>query len=1104
MTYVDLHCHTEYSAMDGLSTCKEAAQRAADNGSPALAITDHGTCAGHPAHQAACLDAGIAPIFGLEAYFVPDRHAKTGRASNHMILLATDDQALRDLWALSTESYASGYYWKPRVDWELLERYGSRLIATTGCLSGIVAKPKVHGSSWMEPLKRMHSLLGGRLYLELQPNQLAPQITLNRLLVQIHDATGIPMVVSTDAHYTDASQERLHKLWLACQTGTGNDDYWNYIHMFSEHEVRQGLARQGLDAKHIEAAIRSTTEIASQCTARISGQTTPPVFTPGGTHADDSQRLLDLCVANWHKVPDTREYRERLAREWKLVQSKQLAGCYLMVEDVISWTRAQGRLVGPGRGSAAGSLMSYLLGITTMDPIPNHLLFERFLTEGRMALPDFDMDFASSWRTPVTDYVTRKYGADHVVRVGTTGRYRSRSILEKLFGVMKDELAPEWFSDQKMCSAIIDEAEAGTAGLGVPWDEVIEHPDLQDLSTKYNRVFEAAGQLVGRVRTYGQHPAGLVISTDADLLQSLPMRVHSEDKGLLISQYDYRAVEALGLLKLDFLTLRTLDTLQHAIDLVRARTGTEIRPDTWTTEHQDPQVWEDLGTGNTLGCFQVESALGQQACRQMKPVSLSELADLNAYVRPGPRNNGLDRAYLRRRAGTEEITYPHPLLEEELSATQGVMLYQENILTACRVIAGYDSGEADGVRKILGKKQTGKIKAAGEEFIRRAVERGHDEVQVTELWNQMAEFGRYGFNRAHAYAYATLAYWTAWMKTHYPVEMLTGILSTVPQDRHARFAQEARRLGVQVLPPDVRFCGANFQPEGLGIRYGLSSIKGFGPAKIAKVVAGRVRVPEDGVPRTYDSLQDFLSRSQVDAGALYALARAGALDALVPTRRGLIHVLERARSGDATRCIYKDEDVRSHGLPCTFDWDAEMAGPVPVQIGKRPPAVKPPPRRCTRACRHYTPPAAVDPATVAEFTPAELFTLDNEVYGTWMNEAVFAQLGNEELRTQGRRFARLALTGPARQVYPMLAVWAGYHDAVTSTGNAYMWANLVTEVSALRAVVFQPRGDEPDLFPVVRSTKQGTLISAMVYKDRYYRNGWRTSWRLSAMTPLGG
>lgn len=1117
MPLAHIHNHTEYSPLDGLSTCAEAAARAADIGAPALAITDHGTCAGHPNHQAACRREGIKPLFGIETYLAEapraqrpaegDKEAQARlRSGTHLVLLAIDNKGLQDLWALSTASYAAeSFYYTPRIDWELLERYGSHLIATTACLGGPASQLLLNGhtTEGAARLLRLKQIFGDRLYLEIQPNGQREQMQLNQLLVSAADYLKVPLVAASDAHYPSPGEAALHKIWMACQTGTGNEDYWHFDHMHGEAEMRERLAYLGPDA--VGQAIRSTTEIAERCTAEISGHAEPPVFTPGGTHADDARRLLDLCLAEFDKIrPATgytrRDYLDRLEREWRLVADKRLAGCYLIVDDVIAWTKSQGRLVGPGRGSAAGSLMSYLRHITSIDPLPAGLMFERFLTAGRTMLPDFDMDFATSWRGPVTDYVIGKYGADRVIRISTHMRYRTKGILDKLFKVLARQLPDGAESDGRQIAAIVDEEEAGTAGLGLPYDEIITAQRLQEFITRYAAVFDVAGALVNRLHAYGQHPAGLVISSDATLAGMLPMRT-DRGKGPLIAQLDYRSVEDFGLLKLDFLTLRTLDTVQEAIDLIGRRTGTRPDPLSWDREHDDPQVWDAIGTGHTLGMFTIETSLGQQAARRMGPRSLAELADLTTYIRPGPRNSGMAESYLRRRAGTEEITYPHPLLAGDLEPTFGTMLYQEQILTAVRLLGGYDEAEADQVRKILGKKLKDKIEAAGKEFVDRCAERGHDPAEIEALWEKMAEFGKYAFNRAHARAYATLSYWTAWLKTHYPVEMLTAILATLKdqeKDRMPAYAMEARRLGISIEPPDARSGGASFTAGELSIRYGMRSVKGVGPAALAKIAAGQ----------PYTSYDDFRARSGADAGVVYALAQAGALDALVPSRRGLVLALEADRSGDSVRCLHKDTSASGpNGLPCTFDWSSE---PVPVRISERTGKQlksqrKPPPKRCTIACRQYSPPQALG-LEVPEYSPAELFRMDAGTYGCWMHPAPFGQMDKlgDGIREQARRIA-LALPSMPPGPCPLLAVLGGLSaPRLTRAGTPMWWVSLATEVSLVSAVVFSPRNDgDPDLAPVLRTMRTGTLVIAEIVKNRYQGadGSWRSSWRLAGIEP---
>ena len=1096
MTLVHLHNHTEYSALDGLTTPAEAAARAASAGQPALAITDHGMCAGHPHFQRACDAEGVKPVFGIETYFYPDRREKV-RDNRHLILLAMDQQGLHDLWALSTEAWVTGKYHNPRCDWELLERYGSHLIATTSCLGGIISPQLLAGDSprAAERLMRLHGIFGDRLYLEIQGNQLPDQIRLNKILVEVSKGIGIPLIAASDAHYPTPDKHELHKLWMSCQTSPANDGYWNYIHAQTEEEMRAALAY--LEDDIVEEAIRNTALIAEQCNARVEGAFQPPVFL--GSHEEDNRRLLDLCFGYWAErlahvpVRDHRIYYDRLEREFRLITDKHLAGCYLMVQDALKWARSQGALVGPGRGSAAGSLVSYLITITSMDPIRTGLLFERFLTPGRVALPDFDMDLPSSFREPLQNYMINKYGASRVVKVGTHMRYRNKGILNKLFSVMRPDA-----EDAPKIAAIIEEAESHTAGLGLRWDELMDESgdQLQPYIERWMSVFEAAAQLVGRLNSYGQHPAGLVVSTDAELSAMLPMRLG--ERGHLISQFDFRDMEALGLFKLDFLTIRTLDSIQGAIRLIERRTGQPPDPPRWEAEHDDPQAWEEIQAGNTVGMFQIETSLCKDLCYRMKPATIAELAALIALVRPGPRNSGMTESYLRRKRGDEPVSYPHPLLETALKDTYGLMIYQENILATCRVLAGYDDAEADGVRKILGKKLKDKVEAAGKVFVDRCQKNGVNPDDAADLWRKMAEFGKYAFNLAHAYSYATLSYWTAWLKAHYPVEAITAILSTLDKkDRMAMYAIDARRMGIGILPPDVRFSGAGFEAEGISIRYGLSSVKSVGAVAIRGIVAGQ----------PYSDLDDFRKRSAADSGVVYALARAGALDPFVFSRRSLVTRLEADRSGESTRCAFKDEKG-APPLLCSFDWENEPREQRISERTGRPLKLKilPPPKRCTVACRQYLPPA-LSPGDLPEYGYGELWRTENDVYGTWMTPAAFAALDKLQpgLRAHSRGMADLVSAAP-RGYYPLAAVHDGLHSAITRRGSVMWWLRLATEISAIDVAVFSPRNDDdPDLASTVRYLRRGTLVLAMLAKDAYLTpaGSWRTSWRLNDLIVLG-
>lgn len=1025
-TFVHLHTHSEYSALDGLSTVAELAELAAADGNPALALTDHGTCAGHPALQRACDEAGIKPIFGMEAYFIDDRLERPGarptrtgdaavdepameahnatvkrlRDYNHLILLAKDDQGLHNLWALSTEGYRDGFYYKPRIDWDSLRRHAGGLVATSACLGGPLSRLLLdgHRDRAVARLSRFLDIFGADFYLEIQPGDQDDQRQLNRLLVELARELNVPLVAAADGHYPADVDKEVHKTWLACQTSADNEAYWHFDHSMGEAEMRQRLAY--LDPQAVDEAVENTVKIAEQCDARIESKIVMPIYHRGGEgdgRERDAQRMREICEANWGRIKSTAHpqevYRERFEREYDLIVRKGYPGYFLMVADYVCWAKDNGILVGPGRGSGAGSLIAYLMRITEVDPVEYDILFERFITEGRETLPDFDVDFPASKRGEIQRYIREKYGDDRVLRVGTHLRYKSKGIINKLFGVFRDrgELDAEGFADARKISAIIAEAEAGTAGLGLSWDELWaqEGDQLEPYRQRYPEIFALAERLVGRLHSYGQHPAGMIISTEGPLLDRLPLR--NGDDGLMISQFEFDDLDSMGLIKFDILTIRTLDTLQATVDGARAHFGIEVDVYDFAEEYDDPMVWDEIAQGHTLGMFQIETAAGTKLVRRFRPQSVLELSDIGALVRPGPMRSGLTEAYLRRRAGEEPVHYADPRLERFLAPTQGVMIYQEQVMQACMTLAGYDSTEADGVRKILGKKKVDQVVAAGHQFVDGCVAHGMDKADATVLWDQMAEFAKYGFGKAHSVSYAMITYWTAWWKVHYPVAALTALLSTVDKERVPEFVQEARRLSVAVLPPDVNASGRGFKPDGSAIRYGLDAIKGVGAKAVESIVAGQ----------PYASYDDFAERKVANSGVAMLLAKVGAFDSVTPQRRGLVQRLEGERDGTLARCVFKQADGSDPALVCTFDWASEPR-PVNKRTGKLLKA-KPPPKRCTKGCRQYTAPEPVSLDLVPDYTDKEIRDIEQEMLGVQLSSTVFDLLDpadREELRGQ--------------------------------------------------------------------------------------------------------
>lgn len=1037
--FVHLHAHSEFSALDGLSTIQEMVDTIVGHGQHALAVTDHGRCAGHPTLQKVAKAAGIKPVFGIEANFTEDRRLRGNsdfaaepdhllnarRLLNdyrHLILWAENDQGLRNLWGMSTDANIVGGYGRPRMDWESVASFAEGVMCSTACLRGPIAQPLLNDDEDLarERLGRLMEIFPDRLWVELHCNQMPEQHKVNKALVSLASEYGLPLLAVVDSHYPCPEDQRMHKIWLATQTQgkeggdtddaqlfAGNQDY----HLMREDEVRKNLAY--LPADVVDEAIGQSAVVAQRCHAKIEGKTNMPVFskpTDGSSAIQrDVERLVDICMANWHKVqvrideqPTTvlddgtvmateDVYFARFEREMRLLVDKGYCGYYLMVWDQVDFAKnRQNILVGPGRGSGGGSLVAYLSNITEIDPVEAGLMFERFLTEGRDSPPDFDVDYPTSKRDVMQDYCTERWGAEFTMRVGTHSRKKNKGILRTLVGVLKDDLPNFHYPDLDAIGKIIDKAEAGTAGMGLKWDDlwVEAGEELEPYRSKYPVLFETAGSLVKRLSTYGKHAAGMVITTDEPLTGRLPMRT-SEKSHQPISEFDMKALEDLGLLKFDLLTLRTLDTLQMCLDLIHEQHGERIDVYAWRKELADPQVWDEVAEGYTLGIFQAETDAVTKLVKRFRPNSIADLADIITLVRPGPTRSGLTETYFRRKNGVEAIEFIDPRLEQILRPTYGCIIYQEQVMAACQVLAGYTLAEADEVRRMLGKKEVEKVQAAGEEFTQRCVERGMAQQVADDLWGQLGEFAKYSFNKSHAWAYAVIGLWTAWFKIHYPSQFLTAVLSTVESERIPEFVNEARRMGYKVLPPDINESGASFTPiGGVTVRYGFRAISGIGDAVCAAILDPRSEKP-------FESFEDFIERkgSKCDKGNVATLVRAGCFDSLVPNRRALESSLDWAASPDSTRCQHKDESVvLPHGLPCTFDWEGEPVELTPKGKPKKP---KPPVKRCTRGCRNYLAPEADDFDGLPSYTDVEIRERERELLGIFLSSSPFDIIPDE-------------------------------------------------------------------------------------------------------------
>lgn len=1098
--FVHLHTHSEYSLLDGLSTIEEMVTSVVNDGGRALGVSDHGNVAAHPELQRICDEADIKPIFGSEVYLVPDRHRRgkkryyvhdngidievdpdsisdksqiieksdSREALNeyqHVCLWAKTDEGLRNLWSMSTIGYTEGFYGKPRIDYDVLSRFSEGVIASTGCLRGPLAHPFINGDEQTarENTARLAGIFGDDLYVEIHTNQLPEQIKANEFSLKIAREMGLGIIASVDSHYATPAQKNVHQAWLAIQTDSdladdsslfaGGHDY----HLATQDEVIAAL--NYLPAEVVAEAVETTSRVADQCTARITGEPHPPVYSkPSAEHPDpvkrDEERLVDLCLSNWEAKSKGKSYTDdeavdRFEREMSLLRSRSTCGYFLVVADYVNHAREMGALVGPGRGSGGGSQIAYYCGITGLDSLEHDLLFERFLNEGRNELPDFDVDFPTKWREPLKAYLRERWGQDNVLSIGTVIRLQPKGAFNDAIRVMKHYGVEIQWSEAEELRKAITAAMVPLAGAKLSWPKfVTDHEDLVSrMRANHPEIMGLMETFLGRVKSFGKHAAGVVVSTDKPLTD-LPMRTDSE--GNLISQFDMDSLGALGYIKFDLLTLRTLDTIQGTLDRIEEDLGHRPDLENFLDEHDDPQVWEHLSAGNTLGVFQVETPTGTRLTQRFRPESVDDLSAIMALVRPGPSRSGLTDSYIARRNGEEPVRYTDPRLERSLGSTYGVPVYQEQVMEIVRDLAGYSLVEADAVRKILGKKQIEKVDEAGRKFIEAAVANDTDRDVAETIWSQLAEFAKYVFNRSHSYGYAVLGHWTAWLMVHYAPYYLAELLTTVDDDRMGEFVTEARRLGYTVAIPDVNLSGVGFGQSGIEVRYGISQIKGIGIPTAQAIV--------DKAP--FESVEDFRARllvkgSVVNLGHMRTLVHAGAFDSLSPNRRALEMSLEAEATGEGARCVFKDENVVGPGgLPCTFDW-ANEPDPPKVSKGRGKSKVweiKPPPKRCTVACRNYTPPPPVDAATVAPYTEDDIRGIEREFFGVWLSSSPFDRIDHED---RAVLHTREEISNGPQGEYVTAAIVAGLRKHMPKSGGSPMYfVTLATETGSVDAVCF--------------------------------------------------
>lgn len=1091
--FTHLHTHSEFSAFDGYSTMAEIGEQVVADRQQAVAITDHGNCAGHPALQKMANELGIKPIFGIETYFVDDRFSRENKLDyRHLVLWAKDEEGLNNLWGLSTEAYRDGFYSYPRIDWDTLSRFRKGLILSTACLRGPLLEPFGRNAEQLaiQNLMRLGEIFGEDMYIELHTNHLPDQVTGNQWLIDVARKYNVPMIASVDAHYPCKDNALDHKVWMAMQTNKdvtddtdlfgGDGDYY----MMTAEEVRSALSYLPTDV--VEEAIANTSKIAEGCSAEIIPKVVKPVYSrPTAEHPDpirhDVERFVDMISDNWErritaKVKDETAHFERGNYEFPMLIDKGYCGYYLICADFVQWAKDNGILVGPGRGSGAGSLAAYAMRITEIDPVTADLNVDRFMTPGRKSLPDFDIDFPSSQAEKIITYVQERWGSEHVARVGSHSRLKNKSAFKDTRGALASQLPPESFTWTENITKMISAAESTTAGLGLSWDELMDQIGelLDPYKEKMPQLFEYAEKFRSRFARFGKHAAGFIIDADNSLEGTLPLRRNAGENGPMVTQWDMEALEWIGKVKFDLLMIRNLDMIQSTIDAIDRETGTRINPYDWTddAEYADPLVFEQLSEGWTLGVFQIETSLGTRTTKQLKPISRSQLADVITIGRPGPLRSGLDRVYMRRKNGEEEVSFPDERLTSVLAKTFGVMLYQEDIMAICTVLAGYDADEADHVRKILGKKKLDLVDAEGKRFIERAVANGTQLAVATGIWEQMKEFAKYSFNRAHAYSYATVANWEGWLKTHYPRQSLTNAMAHIEKDRIPQFVSEARRLGYQVLPPDINDSKDGFTAVGLVIRYGLQAIPGIGES-----VSGAI-IPQQPF-KGYDDFQERKEKA-CNLGHVKKLVAIGAFDSLHPNRRALESRVIDETTGVTEQCVnlHPERQLNNYGLPCTFDWDA-----LPYELGRTGKVLKvqtkrQPPKLCTRGCKKYTAPPPTDYSHLPNYTDEEIRNREIAMLGVYLTSSPF-DLVPEDVMNECRSADDLVVA--ENGTYPVVGIVTGSRS--DRQGRDFGFATLMTPSGEMNVIIFSK------LWMQIKDQLQrGTMAFVTVIKtgdDRY-------------------
>ena len=941
LKYVPLHLHTEYSLLDGAIRIGDLLKFCKEHEFPAVAVTDHGVMYGDMELYELARDSGVKPIMGSEFYFHDGditEHAKTHNPCYHLILLVKDNTGYANIVKLTSAAWCKGRYVKPRINWELLEKHHEGLICCSACLGGEVLqhllKNDYEGAKAVA--KRFKDLFGEDYYIELQDHGLEEQKRTNPDLIKIAQELDIEMVITNDSHYLNLEDADMHDTLLCMQTNSDKDDP-NRFH-FPNNEFYVKTASQlrdsfkWMDSEMFNRCIENTVKIADKCHLMLElGKSPLPDYeVPSGyTIETYLEYLVHVGLKKrYGEVSDS--IKERVKYELGVIEQMGFAAYFLITWDFIHFSKTHGIPVGPGRGSAAGSVVAYALEITDLDPIKHKLLFERFLNPERFTMPDIDIDFCIERRGEVIEYVTRKYGEDKVCQIITFGTYAAKAAFKGVARILK---VP--FSESNRLAGLIEPAielamsindKAKTLKQAIQYegselrtlydkDEQIMIDPIEGKTVGLKKLIDLAIGIEGLKNNTGTHAAGVIIAPKP-LDEILPVQPSKD--GIIQTGYPPHAVtEVLSLLKMDFLGLRNLTTIYKTVDMIKRRQGIELQINDIPLD--DKPTYDMLMAGDTDGVFQLESQGMKNLVKRLKPDVFEDLGALVALFRPGPLDSGMVDDFVERKHGRQEITYAHPLLEPVLKDTYGTIVYQEQIMQVFQVLADYSLGQADMVRRMMGKKKVDEMEKQKGKFIEASAKHGMTADAATALFNQILSFASYCFNRSHSAAYAFVAYQTAYLKCHFPVEYLSALLSSVSgdQEKTQLYIEEALKKGIKVLPPDINHSLASFTPDGDNIRFGLASIKQVGEGVIEDIIKER----EEG--GDFKSIYDYIKRVDVkctNKRTLEGLIKAGAFSTIEKSRKQLMENLEYI-----TATASKEAKAKESGQGSLFDMLGDTA-----------------------------------------------------------------------------------------------------------------------------------------------------------------------------------